>query len=111
MHKASKFASIAFMSLTLGVTTITTLQPNDSNIVMAKKHKRANRVISYTSLSGTTAYNVNGGRLYSNPTLTGKSRNAGNYVQTTFYAFKSAKTQRPMANHRFIIMSKILPAV
>ncbi|APR06623.1 hypothetical protein HCC74_06885 [Lentilactobacillus parabuchneri] len=97
MYKASKLASIALLSFTLGVTTISTMQPSGTSIAMAKKraHRQANRVLSYTSLSGTTPYTANGGKLYSSASLSGKSRNAGNYLQTTLYAFKSARVRKP----------------
>lgn len=87
MKKVSKLIVSGLVAVTFGGAVLS----SNASDVSAKV--RSAKVLGYNGLS-KTAYNVNGGYLYSNAKLTKKVHNAKSFLNTTFYATKSATVRR-----------------
>lgn len=87
MKKMLKLATISLVAMNMGLTTV------PSTTVTAFAKVRSAKVIKM-STTKKTAYYVNRGAFYSNTKLTKKAHNGAHYLDTMFYATKTARLKK-----------------
>ncbi|MBV0930157.1 hypothetical protein KTE19_05435 [Lentilactobacillus sp. IMAU92037] len=93
--KYSKFIMVGLAVVIFGVATGTNSTISNSDVVSAKA--RTVKVLRSSGMS-KTAYNANGGSIFTTAKLTKKAHNASSYLRTTFYATKSATVRKSNGN-------------
>ena len=87
MNKLFKLATVSFLTVTMGVAAV------PSNVMTASAKARSAKVLKMSKMK-KTAYDINGGYIYSSTKLTKKSHNGKKYLKTRFYATKSASLKK-----------------
>lgn len=93
--KYPKFMMVGLAVVTFGVATGASSTISNSSVASAKG--RTAKVLKSSGIK-KTAYNANGGYIFTTAKLTKKAHNASSYLRTTFYATKSATVRKTNGN-------------